>query len=388
MDAHTVSVVQTTLSSSKSLSLASSSPNRFALLAAFTTWATMWRVIAEQHANELQKTVEAAAAWRSQLRGRFDKTVPSNVVSTAQADVMEDSKDSKDSKSQVGSALEEGHDVELQRALEAAAAWRLRLQKSRPHSKVTTVPKSNIRGVDGSAHKLAYCVVEDSVNSPVSFVSKGQDEGSTGDLRENVSNPQVVAPSDAAHYAELQEALIAASKWRSRFQSKEHIPQNRVNESIRPCGSSHESNGSCNLKTKQGLLAILQEDLDSGSTTAASGDEGSCGSSDSDASPTCWVYGAYLRDVSKISAHGVRLQGRRVHLYSGPWGRKGLCRRNEEVLIYIDVLGARAAGTEFRYSQRGLVLVDGMIPASCCRKMVMIKDGSVLYDRTSEPQEA
>lgn len=127
---------------------------------------------------------------------------------------------------------------------------------------------------------------------------------------------------------------------------------------------------------------------DSGSTTAASGDEGSCASSDSsDASPTCWVFGAYLRDVSKISADGVSSRGHRVRLYAGPWGRSGLCRRNEEVLVYIDVLGARTAGAEFRYSQRGLVLAEGVIPAACCRKMVMIKDGSVLYDRISlEPQ--
>lgn len=405
MEAHTaanVSVVQTTLSSSKSLS-AASSPNRFALLATFTAWAAMWRIIAEQRADELQKTVEAAAAWRSQLRCRFAKTVPSTVsATTTEKPVTEDLNNSKsrveDEVLEGGNDQEDGHDVELQRALEAAAAWRSKMQQSRSQSKVATTSKvacaqkGSIRKVDGSMQNLVHCAVDASVKQSDGFVSKGHEGGLISDLSENLPKGQVEITSDA-HDAELQEALDAAAKWRSRFQSREHVQNNEAKECVAPSknGSSHESNSPCDSKTKQGLLAILQGDLeDSGSTsTTASGDEGSCASSDSDASPSCWVFGAYLRDVSTISAEGVRSRGRRVRLHAGPWGRRGLCRRNEEVLVYVDVLAARAAGTEFRYSQRGLVLVEGVIPAACCRKMVMIKDGSVLYDRSPlEPERA
>lgn len=384
-----VSVVQTTFSCANSLSMGSS-PNRLALLAAFTAWAAMWRVIAEQHARELQKTVEAAAAWRSQMRGRFAKTVPSKDSTTVTTPTTA-TEDLQDAKLQTdGGVLEEGHDADLQRALEAASAWRSRMQKARPHLKLATPQECGIHRSDGSTHELVCCAVDEAVNSPGGFVSKGHEECLVGDLSDNLPDRQVEITSDA-HDAELQEALDAAAKWRSRFQSKEHVQKNEASHCVAPLqdGSSHDFNSPCDFKAKQGygspLTAILQGELaDSGSTTAASGDEGSCASSDSgDASPTCWVYGAYLRDVSKISADGVRSQGRRVRLYAGPWGRSGLCRRNEEVLVYIDVLGARAAGIEFRYSQRGLVLADGVIPAACCRKMVMIKDGSVLYDRTA-----
>lgn len=403
MEAHTaakVSVVQTTLSCSKSLNVGSS-PNRFALLATFTAWAAMWRVIAEQRADELHKTVEAAAAWRSQLRCRFAKTV-SNTVSATTTDkpVIEDLKDSKSHVEacglEGGHDLENGHDIELQRALEAATAWRSKMQLSRSQSKVATMEKvataqkGSIRKADGSTHNLVQCAVDASVKDSYGFVPKGHDGGLIGDLSESLPDGQVEIPSDA-HDAELQEALDAAAKWRSRFQSKEPVQNKEAKECVAPSknGSSHESNSPCDSKTKQGLLAILQGDLEDSVSTTASGDEGSCASSDSDVSPSCWVFAAYLRDVSTISAEGVRSQGRRVRLYAGPWGRRGLCRRNEEVLVYVDVLGARAGGTEFRYSQRGLVLVEGVIPAACCRKMVMIKDGSVLYDRSPlEPERA
>jgi len=224
---------------------------------------------------------------------------------------------------------------------------------------------------------------------PSFLVSQQQDNG-LGNLLPDSSDGQVHTLSDA-HNAELQEALDAATTWRLRFKNKEASRQQEVKNAPLQDESSPEADTNCDSATKKGspLAAVLRGDMvDSGSTTASGDETSSTSSNSSEESPTCWVQGAYLRDVSQILADGLRPRGHRVRLFAGPWGRSGFCRRNEEVIVYIDVSLARKAGAEFRFSQRGLVLVEGMIPATCCRKMVMIKDGSVLYDRAPSESES
>lgn len=337
----------------------------------------MWREIAEEHADQLQKAVNAAAAWRSQMRsGQFAKTTANSAPV-----VTEEVKISSDS--QVGGvAVEDDHAVELQRALDAASAWRSRIRAAGSSKPAT--PQS------GGNSKILVDVAAADV--PIAPVSAEQDDGSVGALPDSPSHKHQAA--SAEQDAELQEVLDAAAKWRSRFQSNHKAAQSKVETVAPPQNeSSHESSSLCDTSSQKKcispLAAILMGEMPDNESTTASGDEGTCASSNSsEGSPTCWVQGAFLRDVSRILADGLRSKGPRVRLYAGPWGRSGLCRRNEEVLVYIDVPRARKAGAEFRFVQRGLVLVAGVIPAACCRKMVMIKDGSVLFDRACEPERA
>lgn len=372
-------------SSTKSLSFASSA-NRAALLTTFAAWAAMWRAIAEEHADQLEKAVKAAAVWRSQMRsGQFAKTVANNGPVAASPELStEEVKISQSQECDV--AVEEDHAVEMQRALDAAAAWRSRIRTAGSSKIATTQSGGACRSDDSTCNSVDV----DAVVAPIASVSAGHGDGLVGALPNSPSHEHQA--KSAEQDVELQAALDAASKWRSRFQSNNKARENKA-ESVLPTQkeSSHESSSLCDSSAKKKcispLAAILMGELpdnepDNESTTA-SGDEGTCASSDSsEGAPTCWVQGVFLRDVSRILADGLRSQGPRVRLYAGPWGRSGLCRRNEEVLVYIDVPRARKAGAEFRFIQRGLVLVAGVIPAACCRKMVMIKDGSVLYDRT------
>jgi len=358
-------ILTATPSSTKSLGLASSA-NRAALLATFAAWAAMWRAITEEHADELQKAVKAAAVWRSQMRkGQFAKTVASNgPVGTEEVKI---------SQSQVDDvAVDEDHAAELQRALDAASVWRSRIRTAGSSKAATTQSGSNSVEVGASVPKVS--------------VSPGHSD-QLAVLPDGLSHENQATSVDQD--SELQDALAAAAKWRSRFQNNHKDSQTKA-ESVAPSRneSPHESSSSANKKRSSPLAAILMGEMPDNESTTASGDEGTCASSiSSEGAPTCWVQGAFLRDVSRILADGLRSQGPRVRLYAGPWGRSGLCRHNEEVLVYIDVPRARKAGAEFRFVPRGLVLVAGAIPAACCRKMVMIKDGAVLYDRAA-PESA
>lgn len=361
-------------SSTKSLSLASSA-NRAALLATFAAWAAMWRAIAEEHADQLQKAVKAAADWRSQMRtGKFAKTVANSTPVAAE--------ETKIPESQVDVAVEDDHAAELQRALEAASAWRSRIRTA-GSSKPATTQSSNTCRLDGSTSNLL------DVGAAVAPIAPAPVEhGDVADaLPDSPLHDREAASTEQD--AELQAALDAAAKWRSRFQSNRKEENKAESVATSQNESSHESSSLCDSSAKKKcnspLAAILMGEAPENDSTTASSDEGTSASSNSsEGAPTCWVQGAFLRDVSRILADGLRSQGPRVRLYAGPWGRSGLCRRNEEVLVYIDVPRARKAGAEFRFVQRGLVLVAGAIPAACCRKMVMIKDGSVLFDRTPE----
>lgn len=371
-------------SSTQSLSLASSA-NRAALLTTFAAWAALWRAVAEEHADQLQKAVKAAEVWRSQMRsGKFVKAVanadPASVPREAPGEEV------KGSPSQVGDLpVEDDHAAELQRALEAASAWRSKIRSAGSCSKAAATQPSQISRTEVEASNSVDANADVAPTISVSVPLRHSDE-LIGALPDSPSHQE---PS-AEHDAELQAAMDAAVKWRSRLQSNHKAKENKV-ESVSPSQneSSHESSSLCDSSAKKKcaspLAAILMgEAPDNESTTASSDEGGSASSNSSEGAPTCWVQGAFLRDVSRILADGLRSKGPRVRLYAGPWGRSGLCRRNEEVLVYIDVPKARRAGAEFRFVQRGLVLVAGAIPAACCRKMVMIKDGSVLFDRNSD----
>jgi len=376
------SVLAAKFSSTKSLNFAFAA-NRAVLLATFAAWAAMWRAVAEEHADQLQKAVKAAAAWRLQMRtGQFAKAANTGLVTTP---CVVSGAEVKISQPQMGSAaVEKDHAIELQRALDAASAWRSRIRNAGPSSKAATT--------------LSGCTDVDADVVPSASVSAVRGHDLAGAVNLSTSHAQQATSEEQD--AELQAALNAAAKWRSRFQSgrkaKEDEARESKIESVSPSQteSSHESSSLCDSSVKKKctspLAAILMGEMPDNESTTASSDEGGCASSNSsEGAPTCWVQGAFLRDVSRILADGLRSQGSRVRLYAGPWGRSGLCRRNEEVLVYIDVPRARKAGAEFRFVQRGLVLVEGVIPAACCRKMVIIKDGSVLYDRNSvEPESA
>lgn len=376
-------------SSTQSLSLASSA-NRAALLTTFAAWAALWRAVAEEHADQLQKAVKAAADWRSQMRsGKFVKAAANTDPVTAPREAS--GEEVMISQSQVGDVpIEEDHAAELQRALEAASTWRSRIKSAGSCSRAATTQSSQTCRLEGAT---SNSVDANADVAPIASMPVRHGDDLAGDLLDSPSHTHQATL--AAHDVELQSALDAAANWRSRFQSNHKAKENKV-ESKSPSQneSSHESSSLCDSSAKKKcvspLAAILMGEMPDNESTTASSDEGGCASSNSsEGAPTCWVQGAFLRDVSRISADGLRPKGSRVRLYAGPWGRSGLCRRNEEVLVYIDVPRARKAGAEFRFVQRGLVLVAGVIPAACCRKMVMIKDGSVLFDRNSvEPESA
>lgn len=374
------SILAAKFSSTKSLSSASAA-NRAALLTTFAAWAAMWRAVAEEHVDQLQKAVKAAAAWRLQMRtGQFAKAANTGPVTAPREATGEEVKISQP---QVGdAAVEDDHAIELQRALDAASAWRSRIRNAGPSSKAATTPSN----------------VVDADVAPSASVTAGLGHDLADDM--NASPSHAHQATSAEQDTELQAALDAAANWRSRFQSNHKAREDKAREnkveSVSPSQteSSHESSSLCDSSAKKKctspLAAILMGETPDNESTTASSDEGGCASSNSsEGAPTCWVQGAFLRDVSRILADGLRPRGSHVRLYAGPWGRSGLCRRNEEVLVYIDVPRARKAGAEFRFVQRGLVLVAGVIPAACCRKMVMIKDCSVLYDRNPvEPESA
>lgn len=98
--------------------------------------------------------------------------------------------------------------------------------------------------------------------------------------------------------------------------------------------------------------------------------------------PDLVVHGTYLKHMRQILADGLRPMGRHhVHLFveDGGIGRKGA-----ELLVYVDVAKARAAGVELLISDNGVVLTSGgphgAIPPACFAKVIRTKDGVELHN--------
>lgn len=233
------------------------------------------------------------------------------------------------------SAAEE-HAAELQRAMEAASAWRSRFQKS--GAAVTNTASHN-------------------GNAATATAKDAQTDTQTHDSRSltqlQACGDAINIQDDADHMAELQHALDAAAAWRAKLQAPK-------------------------------MAAVEHLDSDTASTTASAQD---C-HVDSDVEEdtrSCWVHATFLSNVNQVLSEGLRSGESSVRLFGGPWGRTGLGRKGEEVVVYIDVARARALGAEFRFSQNGLVLAKGsVIPASCVRKMVRIANAELFFERQVE----
>lgn len=233
------------------------------------------------------------------------------------------------------SAAEE-HAAELQRAIEAASAWRSRFQKS--GATVTNTASHNGNAATATA----------------------KDAHTDANARDSRSLTQLQAcgdakniQDDAEHMAELQHALDAAAAWRAKMQDPK--------------------------------IAVVEHlDSDTASTTA-SGQDCLIDSDVEEDTRSCWVHATFLSNVNQVLSEGLRSGKSSVRLFGGPWGRTGLGRKGEEVVVYIDVARARVLGAEFRFSQNGLVLAKGsVIPASCVRKMVRIANAELFFERQVE----
>lgn len=104
---------------------------------------------------------------------------------------------------------------------------------------------------------------------------------------------------------------------------------------------------------------------------------------------SCWVVAAPGERVQDILSSGlgyaearlVAPRSKQLRLCSGPWGRTGVARKGEDVLVYVDVLRAMMEGTELSFQRRGVMLCAGhRIPAHCIRKITRIADGELLHE--------
>lgn len=241
--------------------------------------------------------------------------------------------------------LEYGHADELQRALAAAAAWRNELQPV------------NMAVVRSSGPEPAVSVAQ---ASPAVVATEDLELATGAD--------------DASYMAELQAALDAAASWRTKLQHK-----NGKSDAVEP-SEPEAVEAPC---VKQSLS------IETASTTA-SGADSNCGESSDggDGLQSCWVCAVLLKDVRKILEEGLWGSQRRIRIYAGPWGRTGLARRGEDVLVYIDAARALASGAELRFRSNGLLLAKGsVIPATCLRKVVRIRDAEVLYENLTSAED-
>lgn len=229
------------------------------------------------------------------------------------------------------------------------------------------------------------------------------------------------------HAAELERAVQAASAWRKRLL---RVP---VEPSLESQGDS--ANGFAGIVSELALEAVAtgampdetqskdcmwepgSGDEDKGklwasrapsvSTTASSdretdGDLSGCAqtfvrrrsggeaSAGTSGGASCWVVAAPAGRVRDILTVGLgydesRLVGtapsKELCLRSGPWGRTGLARRGEDVLVYVDVLRAMMEGTQLSFRRRGVMLCAGCkIPPRCIRKITRIVDGELLHE--------
>jgi len=97
--------------------------------------------------------------------------------------------------------------------------------------------------------------------------------------------------------------------------------------------------------------------------------------------PALVLHGTYLGQLNQILVEGLRPMGRQhIHLFVE---EMGVGRQGAEVLIYVDVVRAAAAGVEFLISENGVLLstgdLEGSIPPACFRRVVRVRDGAPLH---------
>jgi len=106
--------------------------------------------------------------------------------------------------------------------------------------------------------------------------------------------------------------------------------------------------------------------------------------------PRSVVHGTYFRHIDQIVAEGLRpMRRRHVHLFLE---EGGVGRRDAELLVYVDVASAAAAGVEFLRADNGVVLStggpDGAIPPACLLKVVRVRDGAIVRGPAGAPAPA
>jgi len=106
--------------------------------------------------------------------------------------------------------------------------------------------------------------------------------------------------------------------------------------------------------------------------------------------PRSVVHGTYFRHIDQIVAEGLRpMRRRHVHLFLE---EGGVGRRDAELLVYVDVASAAAAGVEFLRAENGVVLStggpDGAIPPACLLKVVRVRDGAIVRGPAGAPAPA
>jgi len=96
--------------------------------------------------------------------------------------------------------------------------------------------------------------------------------------------------------------------------------------------------------------------------------------------PSQLVHGTFLENMAQIFKEGLRPMDRHhIHLFVKDCG---VGRRNAEVLIYVDVEKALAAGIRFSHAENRVVLSTGgpgeAIPSTCFAKVVHASNGMLL----------
>jgi hypothetical protein len=189
-----------------------------------------------------------------------------------------------------------------------------------------------------------------------------------------------------AHAEELHLAMEAAAAWRAKFHKSKASACNDITSQTPAttaskilCASTCASSGNSDLDTSEATTPEVP------CVFPAVPSERSAA--------TTWAFVILLSEVSLHLADGVRAPLRlktaghhhRVHLYTGPWGRTGLCKHAGSVLVLVDAAAALAAGASVIHGKGSLVLSPGSrIPSSAFRKMILITDGTTLYERSAE----
>jgi hypothetical protein len=188
-----------------------------------------------------------------------------------------------------------------------------------------------------------------------------------------------------AHAEELRLAMDAAAAWRAKFHKSKASACNDITSQTPSttasnilCASTCASSGNSDLDTSEGTTPEVTLSLSVPSERSAA---------------TTWAFVILLSEVSLYLADGLRAPLRlktaghqhRVRLYTGPWGRTGLCKHAGSALVLVDAAAALAAGARVIRGKGSLVLSPGSsIPSSAFRKMIHITNGTTLYERSVE----
>lgn len=298
------------------------------LLCVFTAWSAAWRTARDEHAAELDRAVQAAAAWRSKLRRL--KTV-----------VDDGSSASTGVESGVESSDSQGHSSGSEDDAKVPAKAEL---------PSLTLPHDCGPYLRGRLSCLMAKVLRHSA------ASLGLHLGADGfvPVADLLALPPFVEID-----VQLRDVLCVVA-----FELREGKKQRFM---MRDGANGPE------IRANQGHSAAAVDGQQVTRATKA-GDL-----------PALVVHGTYLKHMRQIFTEGLRPMGRHhIHLFleDGGVGRKGA-----ELLVYVDVERACAAGVTFLISENGVILTNGgpggSIPPACFAKVLRTKDGAVLHDSSS-----